>query len=328
MSKEQADILERLAEGQISTDEAEQQLLALREVLPEPPENGGSDEHWNLSNWLAFLVGIRVKFEEPLDWRLDGAGVSTIRAQTDNGTVVLRGTDQDEVTVRAWKKVRAPSQEAARAFARQVQIHVEREGEEIRVCREHPRPPLGTSVSVRYEISAPRRVGANLCTANGSVRIREVDGPVEARTSNGSVELEGGTGDVRLHTSNGSVTVRDAAGRVGVETSNGKIRASLDTVEEGTFTTSNGSIEVEVRGGNAPITAKASNGSVRLALPPHFAGQLDARATHGHVHSELPLAVTESSRHRLVGELGAGGEATVKLRTLNGSIHLNALAQG
>jgi hypothetical protein len=326
VSKERIQILDRLAEGQISTDEAEQQLLTLNEALP---ENGVVAEgRWSLFNWLASLFGARKSFEEQQDWSLDGAGVSTIWAQTDNGSIALDGTEQEGVTVRSWKKVQAPSQEAARAFAQQVQIHVDLQEGEVRIYKEHPRPPFGTSVSVRYEIAAPRQVGANLRTSNGAIRIREIDGPAEAETSNGSVELQGGTGAVRLRTSNGHITVEGVAGRVQAETSNGKIRAALDAAEEGVFGTSNGSIEVEVRGGNPPIAAKTSNGSVRLTLPPDFSGRLDARATHGHVHAALSLNATERSRHRLVGELGAGGEATVKLRTLNGSIHLSALAQG
>jgi len=36
------------------------------------------------------------------------------------------------------------------------------------------------------------------------------------------------------------------------------------------------------------------------------------------------ISVTERSRNCLVGQIGAGGETTVKLRTLNGSIHLRA----
>jgi DUF4097 and DUF4098 domain-containing protein YvlB len=320
MSEERTKILEMLAEGKISADEAN----LLLEALKEKPSSSKGIGFGHLFEWFASLFGARARFSEEQDWTLDGAGVSLIKAQTDNGGISLQGADQDQVTVQAKKEIRAPTEEKAKEFAQQVQIHVERDGNEIHIYKEHPRPPLGTTVAVRYNISALRAVGANLRTSNGAVHIQEIDGAVEAVTSNGAVELQGGAGEVKLHTSNGAIQIQDATGHIHAETSNGKIGASLGLLEEATFLTSNGSIDVKVREGNAPVTAKTSNGSIHLTLPADFAGQLDAKTTNGRVHSELPVSVTEGERNRLVGQIGEGGETTVKLRTLNGSIHLKA----
>jgi DUF4097 and DUF4098 domain-containing protein YvlB len=72
------------------------------------------------------------------------------------------------------------------------------------------------------------------------------------------------------------------------------------------------------------VTAKTSNGAIHVTLPAGFSGQLDAKTTNGRVHSELPVSVTQRSKRHLVGQIGEGGEATVKLRTLNGSIQVKA----
>jgi len=318
MHEERQKILDMLSEGKITAEEAERLLKAL------PKRRPGGAGRWPGLDWLASLFGLGAQCSEEQDWTLDGADVSSIKAETDNGAISLRGSDQDQVTVRAWKKVRAPSEEAAKEFAQQVQIHVERQGNEVHVYKEHPRPPLGYSVSVRYEISCPRAVDVNLRTSNGAIKIHTVDGKVEAVTSNGAIELQGGTGKVHLHTSNGAIHLQDAEGYVRAETSNGRIHASLGQLEEGVFSTSNGAIEIEVREGNAPLTAKTSNGAIHVALPSDFSGQLDAKTTNGRVHSELPVSVTEGGKTRLVGQMGEGGEAVVKLRTLNGRIHLKA----
>lgn len=321
MSDETTQVLERLAEGEITAEEADHLLEAHRPAKVEsPPEGRG----WRWLERLLSAFGVGAEYAEQLDWTLDGAGVSAIDAQTDNGSISLRGSDQAQVTVRAWKKVRASSEAAAAEFAQQVQIHAERDGNVVRVYKAHPRLPLGVNVSVRYEISAPRGVGANLCTANGAVHIHQIDGPVEAVTSNGAVELQGGAGEVNLRTSNGAIKLWDAMGRVRAETSNGQIEATLDQLQEGVFATSNGSIHVTVQEGNPPVTARTSNGAIHLALPAGFAGQLDAKTALGQVHSQWTIAATEASRNRLVGQIGEGGEAVVKLRTLNGSIHLTA----
>jgi DUF4097 and DUF4098 domain-containing protein YvlB len=318
MHEERKTILDMLSEGKIDAEEAEQLLRAL------PGKRPSRRERWPGLDWLASLFGAGAQYSEEGDWTLDGADVSLVKAETDNGSITFRGSDQNEVTVHAWKKVRAPSEAAAEEFAQQIQIHVERQGSEIHIYKEHPRPPIGVSVGVRYEISGPSTVGANLRTSNGAIEIHAIDGEVEVVTSNGGIELQGGTGKVNLRTSNGAIKVRDAMGHVHAETSNGKIDASLGQLEEGVFATSNGAIHIEVREGNAPVTAKTSNGAIHVTLPADFSGQLDARTTNGRVHSELPVSVTEGGKTRLVGQMGEGGETTVKLRTLNGSIHLRA----
>ncbi len=317
MKEERKKILQMLEEGKVTAQEAEQLLKAL-------PKRRPSRGRWPGLEWIASLFGAGVEHSEEQDWTLDGADVSLIRAQTSNGSISLRGSDTDEVTVRAWKKVRAPSQEAAEEFAQQVQIHVERQENEIHIYKEHPKPPLGIAVSVRYEISCPRAVGANLRTSNGAIRIQEIDGAVEAMTSNGAVELQGGSGNVSLRTSNGSIVLRDATGHVRADTSNGKIKASLGQLEEGIFKTTNGAIKIAIREGNPPVTAKTTNGAIRLTLPADFSGQLDAKTSVGRVHSELPVSGVESRRNSLVGQIGEGGETTIKLRTMNGSIHVAA----
>ncbi len=324
MSEERTSILEMLAEGKITAEEANQLFEDLKRKQPPQTEEPSSQGHWPWLDKIVSALGTKAEYSEKLDWTLDGAGVSTIDAQTSNGSIALRGSDQDQVMVYAWKKVRAPTEAAAEEFARQVQVHVERQENAIRIYKEHPTLPPGINVSVRYEISAPRAVGANFRTANGSIHIHEIDGAVEAVTANGAIELQGGAGNVNLHTCNGAIKLRDAAGHIRADTSNGKIEATVRQFEGGVFSTSNGSIAVKICEGSAPVTATTSNGAIRLTLPVGFSGQLDAKTALGRVHAALPVAVTGGSRNRLVGRIGAGGEAMVKLHTGNGGIHLMA----
>ncbi len=272
---------------------------------------------------VAATLGLGVKYAEQLDWTLDGAGVARISAETNNGAISVEGSDQAQVVVRAWKEVRAHTEAAAKEFAGQVQVHVERQGDEIRIYKEHPRPSLGYSVSVHYEIRCPKNVDVKLRTSNGRIRVGGVEGAVDAETSNGAIELEGGSGHVDLRSSNGRVGMQGARGRVRARTSNGSIEATVSSLEgEGIFTTSNGAVDVKIESGVAPITATTSNGSIGLTLPAHFSGHLDARTSNGRVHSEIAVVTKEGSKTHLVGQIGTGGEATVRLQTSNGSIHL------
>ena len=70
------------------------------------------------------------------------------------------------------------------------------------------------------------------------------------------------------------------------------------------------------------VAASTTNGSINLTLPADFAGQLDAEARRGRVHSDFPLPVVGKIKNQLKGEVGGGGEAVIRLRSENGSIRL------
>ena len=193
----------------------------------------------------------------------------------------------------------------AEKFAKKVRVHVEQRGREIKIYKEHPKPPWGISVSVTYEIQCPSAVDANLHTTSGKIEINRVDGTIDAATTNGKIKLHGGTG--RIH----------------AVTTNGKIEASIELLtDEGKFVTTNGSVDVGIREGVALVLASTRNGSINLKLPGNFSGQLDAETNNGRVRSDFPVPLTDKSKKQLSGKIGEGGSANVKLRTMNGSINL------
>jgi hypothetical protein len=263
------------------------------------------------------------KYTEQLDWTVDSAGISIIDAQAVNGSISFDGSDPGQVVVHAVKEVSAPNEADAEAFARQVQVYLERNGNVLRIYKEHPKPPRNIQVSMRYEIQSPSTMDVKFRTSNGAIQMHGIDGTVDAETSNGAIELQGGKGTVVLRTSNGGISLQAASGRVHAYTSNGGINALVEGLEhEGVFSTSNGGIDVTIRSGVAPVTATTSNGPLEVTLPADFSGRLDAETSNGQVSSEFPILASEKSKNRLVGQIGAGGAAMVKLRTSNGNISL------
>ena len=282
---------------------------------------------WSGCGIAAF--GLNARYSEELDWTLDGVGVVAIDAQTSNGAIRFTATDSPRVVVRAVKTVRARNEKQAKAFAQQVKIRVEREGNRVRIVKEHPRPPRHVNLAVRYDIRAPGDVDVTFRTSNGAIQILGVAGRVEALTSNGAIELQGGRGEVNLHTSNGRITFRGVTGQIHVQTSNGAIEGAVTSLTgESVFSTSNGSIDLTIEEGITPLTATTSNGNIDVVLPTDFSGRLDARTSNGRVRSDFPvlMRVKESPSHknRLVGQIGEGVGPLVTLRSSNGSIHLGA----
>ncbi len=234
----------------------------------------------------------------------EGTGITKIDAQTANGRITLEGSDRDGVTVRAWKEIRGRRAVAAE-FAQKVEVYAEQIGDELRIFTEHPPPPKGVNLAVRYAIETPQEVDVNLRTVNGKIEISGISGSIDATTINDVIKLEGDMGPIRARTTNGSV------------------RAEIGSLtNDAEFSTTNGSIEVEVHRCVAPVSVLTTNGSINLTLPADFAGQLDAEARRGRVHSDFPIPVVSKVRNQLKGEIGEGGEAVVKLRSSNGSIRL------
>ena len=234
----------------------------------------------------------------------EGTGITKIDAQTANGRITLEGSDRDEVAVRAWKEVRGRRAVAAE-FAEQVEVCAEQIGNELRIFTEHPPSPQGVSLAVHYAIETPREVDVNLRTVNSQIEISGISGAIDATTVNGIIELEGDTGPIHARTTNTSI----------------KAEIGLLT-DDAEFSTTNGTIGVEVHRCIGSMAALTTNGSIDVTLPADFAGQLDAEARRGRVHSDFPIPVIGKISSQLKGEIGEGGEAVVKLRSTNGSIRL------
>ena len=245
------------------------------------------------------------EFSEQLDWTLDGTDTSVISAETTNGTITLECSARDKVIVRAFKQVRAWRTLNAERFAKKVQVQIEQCGQEIKIYRKHPKPPWGISVGVTYEILCPSAVD------------------VITRTKNGKIEMHGDAKRVHASSKNGKIKFYGVAERIYATNKNGKIEASVKRLtDEGKFVIKNGSIDVEIRVGAAPVSASAKNGSINLKLSGDCSGHLDAETSNGQVGSDFPIPFTDKSKKRLSGKIGKGGSANVKLRTKNGNINL------
>jgi len=255
---------------------------------------------------VAEFSGSAEEIEETREWTLEAAGVALLQADTSNGDIAVEATDQEEIWVRATKKVKARTRQQAEECAAQVEVQAQREGDVVRIREERPRNLRGIRVEVRYQVRCPRQLALRLGTLSGAINSQGTRAGVEATTLNGKVEVRESQGPMKLHSKNG------------------KVAAYVDLLSgRGEFETANGKVEVVVRAGQAPIDAKTLNGAVELSLPAGFAGRLDASTVHGHVHSEFPIPVTgKPDKGRLEGEIGPGGEHLVRLRTLNGAISL------
>jgi hypothetical protein len=124
---------------------------------------------------------------------------------------------------------------------------------------------------------------------------------------NGGVEASGLTARADLSTVNGSVTLETTAG-------------------EATGSTVNGGIRATVRGaGQGRLSFSTVNGGVDVSLASGLSADFSAETVNGAIESDFPITLTGhiNPRH-LEGRIGQGGRI-LRLRTVNGGIHLHSL---
>jgi hypothetical protein len=148
-----------------------------------------------------------------------------------------------------------------------------------------------------------------LHTGNGDVRLRMTSGRVDVTSGNGELEIEGATGPVRASTGNGKVFVTTSSGPVNVRTGNGAIDVRMK------------SLPADAAGGD--MSFSSGNGSVSVALPANFNGEIDASTGHGEFRFDFEIRILGRLNPRRVrGTVGTGSGRLIRLSTGNGSIEL------
>lgn len=212
-------------------------------------------------------------------------GGGPLAVETSNGSIRVTGEQRRDALVRAQVVTRARTLERAREMAKEIEIA--RDG---RIRATGPRSGNRESWHVSFRIQAPQSIDLDLNSSNGSHAVTAVRGKLRLRTSNGSIRLVDVGGDVEADTSNGSVTASLSGSRWEGE--------GLDVV------TSNGSVRIEIpETYNARLVAGTSNGSLNVGFPITVQGRLGGR------NREIDTT------------LGSGG-ATIRVRTSNGSVHV------
>ena len=217
-----------------------------------------------------------------------------------NGRVEAEPASGNEVEVVAEKRSRRGNTSDVRV---EVVEHAEgvticavypsREGESPNVCA----PGEGGHMSVRnndvvvdFAVRVPAGVRFRGKTVNGDVEARNLGGDVDARTVNGSINVST-TGLASATTVNGSITA--AMGRA--DWSDG-------------------------------LEFKTVNGGIDLSLPAGLSAEVEAETLNGDIQTDFPLTVTgRFSKRRLSGTIGGGGRE-LRLKTVNGSVHIRRAA--
>jgi hypothetical protein len=177
--------------------------------------------------------------------------------------------------------------------------------------------------SSRLTVLLPKGVRLDATTGNGDVTVDKASNDVEIRSGNGDVRVTLTAGQVDVTTGNGELEIEGATGPVRATTGNGRVYVTTSTGPV-TARTGNGDVDVRMKTltGTSDMQFVTGNGSVTVAVPGTFQGEIDASTGHGDFRSDFEIRVLGRLNPRHIrGTIGEGGR-TIKMVSGNGQLEL------
>lgn len=171
------------------------------------------------------------------------------------------------------------------------------------------------------EVQIPRGSWVNVDSSNGGVEVSGAFEVARVKASNGAVHLDGATGATTLEVGNGRVNIEHHAGDLVLRGSNGAIDVADHRNGTVRLETSNGPIRYEGAIDVGENTLETSNGAIEVVVRGTPSFILDASTSNGSVGSRFAVLEGTKSDTKLTGKVGDGAGRLV-LRTSNGPIEV------
>lgn len=223
-----------------------------------------------------------------------------------NGDISVNSWDRHEVKLKAVKRARAESEEAARLLLEKTTVQFDRNEAGVDIRTEAPKKPgRNRNVSVAYAVTVPKGIDLELKTVNGTIDVKDISGAVDAKTTNGRIGLSGIVGAIQAKTTNGKIGLLEVLGPINAKTTNGSVEVAVG---------GSGEQQHEFR-------AATTNGGIEVTLPKGLKANLKASTVNGKINTDFPITVKGLISKSVDGVINGGGEL-IHLKTVNGSIRL------
>jgi DUF4097 and DUF4098 domain-containing protein YvlB len=237
--------------------------------------------------------GATLRAEVRDEWRRSypvTAGAS-FEIHNTNGRIRVEAGGSNTIEVVAVRRVKAPTEEQAKATLAEFTIDEQKSGSHIKLeaKSESFTFMLNRSKQVEYTVKAPSWVNLTLDSTNGEIDVSGAGGMLRAESTNGNIR---------------AVALQGAAV---VETTNGDVQLEF------------------VKLGENGLRSSTTNGDITIDLPRDVRAAFSAKVTNGSINTtDLSLTTTEQSRRRMEGTIGGGGPQ-VRLSTTNGDIRVRGI---
>lgn len=274
----------------------------------------------------------KIKKQEDVQKTVKFSGSGKQKAlKIDNifGSIDLTGSSGTEIILKARKTIKAKSEEKAREAQQDVKLDISTKGDNIEIVVDGPfrdkngkicwDNKLGYTVQYDFEIKVPFHTTLDLKTVNeGYVKVSDIKGNVRLRNVNGIIEAEKIDGDFSVTTVNGMVIIDGVSGSGKAHTVNGQVKVNFDRnpAADCSFKTVNGKLDISFRENlSANFKLKTFNGDIYSDFPATY---LPVEAVKG--ERKNGKFVYKSNRFQGI-RIGQGGPE-ITMDTLNGNIYI------
>jgi len=271
-------------------------------------------------------------FNETVTGEFQFDKMARLRVRNISGATIVRVGEPGKITVTAKKRVYASSEDRAKRLLQNLEVRMEKHGDELRIephLYEQERGWVdlfrGKRFRVDFEITVPQECGIDAQTVSGQLTVSGVHGPVETQSVSGEIDLEDIVGPLRLKSVSGDVTCRRYVGHIEGNTVSGDV--VFDAVRVRSLQLHTVSGDVELRGVLEPAREhrlRTISGDIQLSLvDPDLT--VEFRTASGDLESEIPSRIDRRNRKEYTVSLGDGrGHAIVK--TVSGDLTIKASA--
>jgi hypothetical protein len=232
----------------------------------------------------------RFEASESFAYTVPAASRVRLRLEGISGEVIITGdASATEIRITGERIVGSESQSDADRHLDDLNARLSTSGSEVHVWTDQPSDAHGRRYEVDYRITVPAGFRVIASNTNGEIRIADLAGSIE------------------VDNVNGQVTLTDVASDIRVDVVNGRIVADVDVPS------------------GATVDLGTVNGAIQLNLPRGVSAELFAQVVNGTISLvDLSLEDQTVTARTLRGTIG-GGDGSIELATVNGSISIRGV---
>jgi len=266
-------------------------------------------------------------YSDTVEERFTFKQIPRLRVRNVSGeTSVTAAGAPGEIRVVARKRVHASSEDRAKRLLQNLEVRMEKRGDELLVephLYEQERGWLdlfrGKRFRVDFDITVPAECAVDAQTVSGELSLEGVRGPVEVQSVSGDVRLEDLQGPMRLKSVSGDVDCRRYVGHLEANTVSGDLTIAAAHLRSSQVHTVSGDVDAEGRlEPRKEHRFKTISGDIDLALAEPDV-TIDYRTASGDLECELPARIVRRGRKEYSVVIGSG-HGHVGVKTVSGDL--------
>lgn len=250
------------------------------------------------------------------------SGHANLRVTTGDGDVHIVAANQNKIDAKVTTS-------GYKIGSSDVQVIESQNGDSVSIDVKLPHWNWnwGVHKGVQIELTVPQSLDADVRTGDGNIDIQMASGNLHFDTGDGNITASGVRGTIEAKSGDGNISGQNFDGSLDASTGDGniKVEGRFDALS---LKSGDGSIDAQAAAGSKiseSWTVESGDGRINMRVPGDFQANLDAHSGDGSITLDVPVQVSGSLSHSEVrGKLNGGG-GELRLRSGDGSIHVEKI---